>query len=84
MQWCSPLTWHPEQPGGVGSIPSRARPLERSDEGSWTRLALSYFCISALGAKNLNVTFTFAGTSQTPWLSQEAVVLVVQIDLRFP
>ena len=43
-QWCNPLTFKPEQSGGVGSRRGRASPLERHDKGSWTRLALSYFC----------------------------------------
>ena len=32
-QWCNPLTFQPEQSGGVGSIPGRAPPLERHDKG---------------------------------------------------
>ena len=43
-QWCNPLTLQPEQSGGVGSRRGRASPLEHHDEGSRTRLALSYFC----------------------------------------
>ena len=43
-QWCNPLTWKPEQSGGVGSRRDRASPLKRHDKGSRTRLALSYFC----------------------------------------
>ena len=42
--WCNPVTLKPEQSGGAGSIPGRTPPLERHDEGSRTRLALSYFC----------------------------------------
>ena len=41
---CNPLALQPEQSGGVGLKPGRAPPLERHDKGSWTRLALSYFC----------------------------------------
>ena len=43
-QWCNPRTLQSEQSGGVGLIPGRAQQLERHDKGSWTRLALSYFC----------------------------------------
>ena len=43
-QWYNPLTLQPEQSGGVGSSPGRTPPFKRHDKGSWTRLALSYFC----------------------------------------
>ena len=43
-QWCNPLTWKPEQSGGVRSRRDRASPLKHHDKGSRTRLALSYFC----------------------------------------
>ena len=32
-QTCSPVTLQPEQSGRLGSIPSRAQPLERHDKG---------------------------------------------------
>ena len=35
-QWYDPVTFQPKQSGGVGSMPSKALPLERHDKGLWT------------------------------------------------
>ena len=46
-QWCYPLALQPEQSGGLGSIASRALPLERHGKGSCTQCLPSE--IPALG-----------------------------------
>ena len=43
-QWCNPFTLQSGQSCGVGSIPSRAPPLERHDKESQTRLGQLCFC----------------------------------------
>ena len=43
-QWGNPLTWKPEQSGGMVSRHGRASPLEHHDKGLRTRLVRSYFC----------------------------------------
>ena len=55
-EWCNPPTLQLERLSGAASIPGRALPLERDDEGLRTQLALAYFCDPSACAKNHNFT----------------------------